>query len=235
MADWDNFSGQYDGVFTEDPVYMGMLGLMGGLIEEIGGSRVLDLGCGTGNLTAVALDRLDGANILSVDPSDGMRETCSARFAGEGRVEVVEGSGGAIPAADGEFDLVISSLALHHVPVSEKNAAALEIARVAAPGGKLLYMDVFVDAEGGPGDPEWYRDVIEKTVAWALCSLEAGAYRHMNILMRTLVYCLEQDGEYLVTPESWRRMLADSGFKMMDSINVEPEPCGLKVLRAVRS
>ena len=235
MADLDDFSEQYDGVFTEDQVYMGMLGLMGGLIEEAGGRRVLDLGCGTGNLTAVALDRLDGASILSVDPSAGMREACSARFAGEGSVEVVEGSAGAVPAADGEFDLVISSLALHHVPVQQKNAAALEIARVAARGGKLLYMDAFVDVEGGPGDPEWYRDLIEKTVAWALCSLEAGAYRQMTVLLRTLACDLEQDGEYLVTPESWRRMLADSGLPVIDSVDVQPESCGLKVLLAARS
>jgi ubiquinone/menaquinone biosynthesis C-methylase UbiE len=235
MADWDNFSELYDGVFTEDPVYIGMLSLMGELIEEAGGSRVLDLGCGTGNLTAVALDHLDQASIVAVDPSDGMRKTCSARFAGEARVEVVAGSAASIPGPDGVFDLVISSLALHHIPVGEKGAVARELARVVAPGGKLLYMDVFVDVEGGPPDPLWCRDVIDKTVAWALCSLEAGAYRHMNILLRTLVYCLEQDGEYLVTPDSWRGMLADSGFTMMDSFNVEPEPCGLKVLRATRS
>ena len=234
MADWDNFSKQYDGVFTEDPVYTGMLRQMGELIARTGAKRVLDLGCGTGNLTAVALDHLPAATVLAVDPSEGMRETCSGRFAGQERVEVVDGSATDIPAADAAFDLVISSLALHHVTVEEKGRAARELARVTAPGGELLYMDVFVDVDGGPGDPLWYRDVIDKTVAWALCSLKAGAYRHMNILLRTLVCCLEQDGEYLVTPESWRGMLAESGFTMMDSINVEPDSCGLKVLRATR-
>ena len=235
MADWDNFSKQYDGVFTEDPVYTGMLRQMGELIARTGAKRVLDLGCGTGNLTAVALDHLPAATVLAVDPSEGMRETCSGRFAGQERVEVVDGSATDIPAADAAFDLVISSLALHHVTVEEKGRAARQLARVTAPGGELLYMDVFVDVEGGPPDPLWYRDVIDKTVAWALCSLDSGAYRHMNVLVRTLVYCLEQDGEYLVTPQSWRDLLAGSGLAVDESIIVEPEPCGLKILRATRA
>ena len=92
-----------------------MLRQMGGLIADTGARRVLDLGCGTGNLTAVALDCLPAATVLAVDPSEGMRETCSERFAGQERVEVVDGGATEIPAADGGFDLVISSLALHHV------------------------------------------------------------------------------------------------------------------------
>ena len=147
MADWDNFSKQYDGVFTEDPVYTGMLRQMGELIARTGAKRVLDLGCGTGNLTAVALDHLPAATVLAVDQSEGMRETCSGRFAGQERVEVVDGSATDIPAADAAFDLVISSLALHHVTVEEKGRAARELARVTDPGGELLYMDVFVDVE----------------------------------------------------------------------------------------
>ena len=234
MADWDEFSRQYDGIFTEDPVYSGMLRQMGELIGVTGARRVLDLGCGTGNLTGLVLERLPEATVLAVDPSEGMRQTCAERFAGDGRVEVVEGGGAGIPAPDGELDLVVSSLALHHVPVEEKGDAARELARVIAPGGELLYMDVFVDVEGGPPEEAWYRDLIEKQVAWALSAMEGGAFRQMNLLLRTLPCALEQDGEYLVTAESWKTLLAGAGLTVNDLVLVQPQSCGLKILQAAR-
>jgi len=235
MADWDAFSGQYDDIFNADQVYSGMLRLLGESIADAGGARVLDLGCGTGNATAAVLEALPGSSILAVDPSGGMRRICSERFSDEARVEVVEGTATGIPSADGEFDLVVSNLALHHVPIEEKEAAAAEIARVTATGGTLLYLDVFCDVEGGPGDPEWYRDNIDKAVAWALCSCESGAFRHMIVLLKTMVSVLERDGEYLVTPRHWLSLLSDAGFAQVHTITVEPARCGLKMLRAVRS
>ena len=59
-----------------------------------------------------------------------------------GRVELVDGDMRAMPFADGEFDAVLSSLAVHNVYEGEGREQALrEIARVTRPGGRVLLQD----------------------------------------------------------------------------------------------
>lgn len=91
----------------------------------------LDLGCGTGALSAAILDRCAPARVIAVDPSAGFLETAAANLAG--RAEVRQGSATAIPLADAEVDVVASALMLNFV--SDPAAALAEMARVTRPGG----------------------------------------------------------------------------------------------------
>jgi SAM-dependent methyltransferase len=90
------------------------------------GRRWLDVGCGTGALTAAVAGCDPGpALVVGVDPSLG--------FLRDGRGPRVAGDARALPFPDGSFDAVVSGLALNFVP--DPAAAAAELARVAAPGG----------------------------------------------------------------------------------------------------
>ncbi|MEI7703778.1 MAG: methyltransferase domain-containing protein [Deltaproteobacteria bacterium] len=99
------------------------------------GMRVVDLGCGTGELTAEAHKRLGARSTLGIDSSPAMLEK-AAPLAGDGlsfaladiaTFEQTTGSG---------FDLVISNAALHWVP--DHPALLARVARLLAPGGQLL-------------------------------------------------------------------------------------------------
>lgn len=105
------------------------------------GDRVLDVGCGPGYLTALAAEAAspDG-NAVGVDPSGPMveqarrtRETANCSFE-SGRAE-------ALDAADGSFDVVVSSFAVHHIPEEVRGAAFAEVFRVLRPGGRVLLAD----------------------------------------------------------------------------------------------
>jgi len=103
--------------------------------------RVLDLGAGTGLLTAALAERLPGAELTLLDEAPAMLAKARERLAPLGdRVRVIEGDLLA-GMPDGPFDVIASGLAIHHLP-HEQQAQTYAAARERlAPGG------VFVNAE----------------------------------------------------------------------------------------
>jgi len=105
-------------------------------------ARILDVGCGTGQLAARLAQRVQSGSVLGVDPAEEMirvarrqhRRKC-LRFA--------VGSSDAIPADADAFDVVVSTISFHHWarPVESLR----EIARVLRPGGRLLILDLCRD------------------------------------------------------------------------------------------
>ena len=95
------------------------------------GRRWLDVGCGTGALTATVLSAAGPAEIVGVDPSTGFLATASARI-DDPRAAFQPADARALPLPDDRFDAVVSGLVLNFVP--EPAEAVAEWARVAAPG-----------------------------------------------------------------------------------------------------
>jgi 2-polyprenyl-3-methyl-5-hydroxy-6-metoxy-1,4-benzoquinol methylase len=107
------------------------------------GARVLDVGCGTGDLTFQA-ERLAGTtgHVYGIDAAPEMIEIArkKARQSGshvEFRVEAIE----ALSFPDHTFDVALSSMMMHHLPDDLKMAGLRELARVLAPGGVLVIVD----------------------------------------------------------------------------------------------
>lgn len=98
--------------------------------------RVLDLGTGDGRLLAMLqADRPDMRGV-GVDCSEVMLTAARERFAGDGRIELVEHDlVDPLPAALGRFDAVVSSMAIHHLEDDRKRSLYAEIFEVLEPGG----------------------------------------------------------------------------------------------------
>lgn len=107
------------------------------------GESVLDVGCGTGTLAIAARRRVGSAgNVHGIDASPEMiaRATRKARKAGVDvtfRTAIVE----ALPFPDRQFDAVLSTLMLHHLPRPTREQCAREMCRVLKPGGRVLAVD----------------------------------------------------------------------------------------------
>jgi SAM-dependent methyltransferase len=102
------------------------------LLDVPAGRRWLDVGCGTGALTATVLAMADPTQVIGVDTSE--------EFLADARVRIVDtrstfraGDARSLPLPDRRFDGVVSGLALNFVP--DPRRAAAEFARVATSGG----------------------------------------------------------------------------------------------------
>ncbi|RJP32520.1 MAG: class I SAM-dependent methyltransferase [Actinobacteria bacterium] len=222
MADWDELAGRFDEAFFADPMYSRMLAAMVERVPDREGIRALDLGCGTGNLIALLLERSPSMRITGVDPSAGMREVSAERFRDRPDVKITAGDALDIPFPDASFNLLVSSLALHHVPPDLKPSCAQELARVLEPGGIFIHADPFCGVPGAPDEPPWWRDVIERMVAKAVYSLEHGAWNMMLGELRAIPLVLRGEGEYLIMAEEWEMVLHDAGFTGFEVIDIPP-------------
>lgn len=107
------------------------------------GETVLDVGCGTGTLAIAAARRLGPAGLVcAVDASPEMlaRARSKARKAGV-QLDVRQAPAQALPFEDGRFDLVTSTVMLHHLPAKARAEAIGEMARVVKPGGRVFVAD----------------------------------------------------------------------------------------------
>jgi ArsR family transcriptional regulator len=102
--------------------------------------RIVDIGCGTGRLLEALCARLPGAELIGIDPSEGMVSVARTRFAGEPRVRLEVARASRLPLDDGSADVVTTTMSFHHW--EEQGASLLEVARVLAPGGRLVLADV---------------------------------------------------------------------------------------------
>jgi ubiquinone/menaquinone biosynthesis C-methylase UbiE len=113
---------------------------------------VLDLGSGTGRFTPALADAFGGP-VVGAEPSPGMREIAQ-RDAAHPAVRYLAGSAERIPLPADSCDAVLMFLSFHHFP--DRVAAAAEITRVLAPGGRVLVRSTFADRMASFTDG-WHR------------------------------------------------------------------------------
>lgn len=116
------------------------------LIDGIGRPvrHIVDLGCGAGDLAAVLADRYADATMTLVDFSPPMLAAARQRFAETPRVTVIDADLQTTPLAsfiDQPADVVISSLALHHLSRQRQRSIYAEGFERLAPGGILVQIE----------------------------------------------------------------------------------------------
>ena len=165
--------------------------------DRLGSLQVLDLGCGPGLLARHILREFPHAQLTLFDLTPEMIAGCKLRLGEEERVSYRIGDF-RVDNFGLDYDVIIASLSLHHVTLSERPALAARIFRSLAPGGQLITAEVIVDesldvrerqyqlwrnfmgSQGEDGD-DWYQKHLAK--------------------------------DHPVQPAEWTRTLCESGFR----------------------
>jgi len=114
------------------------------------GDRVLDIGCGPGFFARLLAEAVGPkGSVVGIDAAPEMIEYASrkARRLANCRFEL--GTAVSLAFADASFDLVVSSLMMHHLPDEVRLQAAREMRRVLRSSGTLLLADFTIPRRGG--------------------------------------------------------------------------------------
>lgn len=115
-----------------------------------GDEKVLDVGCGRGLWLIAAAKHLTTGRAVGVDVwskrlqsgNSPERTLENARLEGVAdRVEVRDGDARSLPFGDETFDVVVTSLVMHHIPRREREKALGEMTRVLKRGGQVVMHD----------------------------------------------------------------------------------------------
>jgi tRNA (cmo5U34)-methyltransferase len=176
------------------------------LPDDLHPKQILDLGCGTGNLTAAALQHFPEADIHALDLSAEILNQCRERFAANPNIHYHQQDFSKLDFADESFDLIISSIAIHHIVDDEKAKLYSKLHRLLKPGGVF----VFADQTRGITDEIYQKHITRwKEEALKLGSTEADWQ----------LWMAHQDAHDHHTPLGWHlKQLEDAGYSEVDVI-----------------
>ena len=114
------------------------------------GRRVLDVGCGTGYFARLIAESVgvDGLAV-GIDASPEMIAYATQRSRPISNCQFQLGTAESLSLPSERFDVVVSSLFMHHLPVDLRGTAIAEMYRVLRPGGTLLIADAQVPRAPG--------------------------------------------------------------------------------------
>jgi ubiquinone/menaquinone biosynthesis C-methylase UbiE len=113
--------------------------------------RVLEIGCGPGDLLMTLARRVPGVDALGIDPDPDALRRARRKAARKGlTVRFERAFAGALPLPDGSVDRVLSSYMLHHLGPGQELEALREVARVLRPDGSLHLVDAYGKGRRGP-------------------------------------------------------------------------------------
>lgn len=102
--------------------------------------RLLEIGCGTGALTAEIARAYPRLAIDAIDPSTDYLGAAKRKL-GAARANWHEGFAEKLPFADGTFDAAVSCYLFHELPPKIRKAVVAELARVVKPGGFYVHVE----------------------------------------------------------------------------------------------
>ncbi len=141
---FDLWSATYDRAGLQQTTYRPIHDAVLARLDGLQPSNVLDLGCGTGQLTLRLAEQFPDANIVGADLSNGMLERAAARLDAEGDSSPLHGFVRAdaqrLPLVSGSFDIVTCTESFHWY--SDQAAAVAELSRLIRPGGRLVIASI---------------------------------------------------------------------------------------------
>ena len=173
--------------------------------------RILELGCGTGNLSAALIGSFPDAECTLVDISSDLLAQCKQRFERLGKVSYQQVDFSELSCDHATYDLVVSSIAIHHIPDSEKVRLFRKIHEWLSEEGVFVYSDQFSGVTPGLTERhmDYWRDEASRLGApqaewneWMRHQAESDIHASLPDQMTWL-----RDAGFAATDCTWRFLL----------------------------
>lgn len=165
--------------------------------------KILELGCGTGNLTQLICLKFPDAAITAVDISTECINICKSRILSS-NIEYINSNFKDIDFPNNSFDLVMSSISIHHLIDADKKILFEKLYRYLSVNGVLTFSDQF------KGESEFiYQKHIEK---WKEYTVKQGA----NPEEWAMWMKHQQEHDFHSTLSNHLLWLGNAGFNLVD-------------------
>ncbi len=168
--------------------------------------RILDVGCGTGDLTVLAARRFPRAEVFGADFTGAMVARAEARTVRDGvrpRVRYGRASALHLPFRSGTFDVAMSAFVARNLP--NLRTAFGELRRVLAPTGTLLTLEI--TEPPSPVINRLFHAHFDRVVPWLGAAVHsAGPYRY-----------LPESLKFLPDHDAMLALLHDVGFERVEA------------------
>ena len=115
--------------------------------------KILDVGAGTGLMSAFFHEKYPEAEITLVDISQKMLDKAKHRFEGESNIDFLQADFADVDFGKAQYDTVVSGLAIHHLPHELKKLLYKKIFQALKPGG------IFINADQVAGEDDYIDQV----------------------------------------------------------------------------
>ena len=232
---WFNeWSNEYDKTLGKLQRHHDMLDLAVKMSEVKNGENVLDIGCGTGLLSLKFL-KAAKCSIFGIDLSEEMLAHWKkkiATFQLSEKVQVATGDASNLQFDDSSFDIVASTVTLHHVKNKQKTID--DIHRILKPGGRLVIGDLDVDTSGDLNDIKRLRHILDYLKEECTLALQDGGVGAFSRMYDNGKKHILNDGEYCVDFDTWSELCKNAGFEDVTVVPVDSFSW-MKVLRAQKA
>jgi len=165
--------------------------------------EILELGCGTGNLTQLIVLKYPNAKITAVDISEESINECKSRIT-LGNIEYINCDFRELSFANSMFDLVLSSISIHHIEDKAKEELFRNLFLWQTPNGILSFCDQF------RGESKFiYNKHIETWKAYA--QEQNVSNEEWEMWMKH-----QQDHDYHATLSNHTKWLNEAGYSLID-------------------
>lgn len=132
------FDSIIDGPLSITRMRRGLLAQLGDLSNK----RILDVGSGTGTMLIMIKKAYPTAQVIGLDGDPQILEIARSKARTLGlEIQFDQGMSFELPYPDASFDVVLTSMMLHHLTGDDKQSTAREMYRVLRPGGQLFGAD----------------------------------------------------------------------------------------------
>lgn len=220
--DWFNrWSNEYDRTLGKISFHRALLDLVVRNSNIKNGSKILDIGCGTGLLSLKLLEKAD-CHVIGIDNSEEMMAIFQDKIKKLGlgsNVTCKLMDAESVKFDDNTFDIVVSSVVLHHL--KNKLAPLKKFYKILKPCGIFIIGEIDMDTTGKLTDTKRLKRILQVLEQeWIPALKDVGVEAFSKMYDNGKKHILNQ-GEYCVSLKQWAAICRKAGF---DRVSVKTVP-----------